>query len=63
MTGTPLPPQWGAQTYQPYQRLNNLVRIELESERDGLASHQKHDITVRRVGYGYSYGHSYGGIP
>ena len=43
-------------------RLNNRVRCELESERDGLVSGQKHDVTVIRVGYGYSYGYSYGGI-
>ena len=43
-------------------RLNNLVRIELESVRAGYTSTQKHNITTRRVGYGYSYGHKYGGL-
>lgn len=43
-------------------RRNNLVRAELESVRDGLVSHQFHNITTRRVGYGYSYGYSYGGL-
>lgn len=45
-----------------YFRLNNLVRAELESIRAGYTSLQKHNITTRRVGYGYSYGHSYGGL-
>jgi len=43
-------------------RLNNLVRCELEAVRGGRVSHQMHNFTSRRVGYGYSYGHSYGGL-
>ena len=43
-------------------RLNSRVRFELESVRDGLASRQKHNITVDRAGYGYQYGNYYGGI-
>ena len=43
-------------------RLNNRIRCELESVRDGLVSGQRHDVTVIRVGYGYSYGYSYGGL-
>lgn len=43
-------------------RLNNLIRAELESVRAGYTSTQKHNITTRRVGYGYSYGHKYGGL-
>ena len=44
------------------QRLNNIVRAEVESLRSGYTSMQKHNYTARRVGYGYSYGYSYGGI-
>jgi hypothetical protein len=43
-------------------RLNNLARAELESIRASYTSLQKHNVTTRRVGYGYSYGHSYGGL-
>lgn len=43
-------------------RLNGGVRAELESVRAGLTSHQKHNITVDRAGYGYQYGNYYGGI-
>lgn len=38
------------------------VRVELESERDGLASYQKYSFTViLQSGYGYGYGLNYGG--
>jgi hypothetical protein len=43
-------------------RLNGKLRFELESVRSGKASYQKHDHTVRRPGYGFNYGESYGGI-
>jgi hypothetical protein len=42
-------------------RLNGSLRIELESVRDSLTSHQHHDITVLREGYGFNYGKLYGG--
>lgn len=42
-------------------RLNGRIRAELESVRAGLVSHQKHNITVDRAGYGYRYGEYYGG--
>lgn len=40
----------------------NLLQVELASQRSTLASWQQHDITIRRVGYGYSYGYRYGGL-
>lgn len=43
-------------------RLNGKLRFELESVRGGKTSYQKHDHTVRRPGYGFNYGESYGGI-
>jgi hypothetical protein len=42
-------------------RLQGILRIELESVRDSLTSHQHHDITVLREGYGFNYGKLYGG--
>lgn len=42
-------------------RLNGRIRFELESERDGLVSWQKHNIEFERAGYGYRYGKYYGG--
>lgn len=42
-------------------RLNGRLRIESESERDGLVSLQKHNIVVLRAGYGFNYGKLYGG--
>lgn len=52
----------GADSGLPGGRRNNLVRLELEAERDTLTSWTRHDVTTRRVGYGYSYGYSYGGL-
>ena len=46
----------------PAARLNGTVRAEIESVRAGLISHQKHNITVDRAGYGYNCGKYYGGI-
>ena len=43
-------------------RLNGRIRAELESVRAGLVSHQKHNITVDRAGYGYQYGKYFGGL-
>ena len=43
-------------------RLNDRIRAELESVRGGLASHQKHNITVDRAGYGYNWGNYWGGL-
>jgi len=39
-----------------------IVRVELESERDGLASHQHHRLRIplRLSGYGFGYGLGYG---
>lgn len=42
------------------KRPNGLVRVELETVRDGLASYQFHSHTVERTGYGYNYGDRYG---
>lgn len=41
-------------------RLNGKLRVVLESERDGYTSHQAHDYTVARTGYGFNYGERYG---
>jgi hypothetical protein len=41
-------------------RVNDRLTVELNSNRDGLASQQKHTITTTRVGYGLRYG-TYGG--
>ena len=41
-------------------RVNGKLRIELESVRGGVTSYQMHDHTVRRLGYGFNYGDSYG---
>ncbi len=43
-------------------RLNGRIRAELESVRAGLTSHQKHNITVDRAGWGYQWGNYWGGI-
>ena len=43
-------------------RLNGTIRAEIESVRAGLASHQKHNITVDRAGWGYNWGNYWGGI-
>lgn len=42
-------------------RRNNQVRVTLDAIVGTLASLQKHDRTLTRVGYGYSYGSQYGG--
>lgn len=42
-------------------RLNETLRFEVESSRDGYASSQKHDHSMTREGYGYFYGLNYGG--
>lgn len=42
-------------------RLNGKLRIELESERDSVTSFQVHNVTIRRIGYGFNYGEYYGG--
>ncbi len=43
-------------------RLNGRIRAELESIRGGLTSHQTHNITVDRAGWGYNWGNYWGGI-
>lgn len=40
-------------------RVNDVITVELGSTRDGLNSHQKHIVTVPRLGYGLRYGESY----
>ena len=42
-------------------RLNGRIRAELESVRGSLTSHQKHNITVDRAGWGYQWGNYWGG--
>lgn len=41
--------------------LSPRLRIELESERDGRTSYQRHDFEILRSGYGVNYGNLYGG--
>lgn len=43
-------------------RLNGRIRVEMESVRAGLTSHQKHNITVDRAGWGYNWGNYWGGL-
>lgn len=43
-------------------RYNNKVNVVLKSVRSSLSSYQPYDYTITRVGYGYSYGLSYGGL-
>lgn len=43
-------------------RPNAALHIELETNRSGVISLQKHSITFERAGYGLRYGHYYGGI-
>ena len=53
--------RWNIQGTQA-TRLNGRIRAELESVRAGLVSHQKHNITVDRAGWGYNWGNYWGGI-
>lgn len=43
-------------------QLNNNIRAVLKAVRDGVDSHQSHDFTVDRAGYGFHHGQYYGGI-
>lgn len=43
-------------------RPNALLRIELEANRSGVTSLQKHSVSVERAGYGLHYDKYYGGI-
>lgn len=43
-------------------RLNNQVTMNLAAVRDSLSSYQPFEFKTTRVGYGYSYGFSYGGL-
>jgi hypothetical protein len=43
-------------------RVNNRVRAVLKAVRSAVDSHQSHDFTVNRAGYGFLYGQYYGGI-
>lgn len=43
-------------------RLNGRIRAELESVRGGLTSHQRHNITTDRAGWGYQWGNYWGGL-
>ena len=43
-------------------RPNAQLRIELESNRFGVTSMQKHSVSIERAGYGLHYGKYYGGI-
>ncbi len=41
----------------------DIVRVVLDSQRDGLDSYQRYDFIVRlRGGYGFNYGRDYGGV-
>lgn len=48
--------------YSYSSRLNGRLRFTLASKRDGKLSHQAHDHTVLRPGYGFNYGELYGGV-
>ena len=43
-------------------RPNDQLRLELEANRSGITSLQKHSITFERAGYGLQYNKYYGGI-
>lgn len=43
-------------------RLNADLKIEINSERDGLESHQKHTATTKRKGWGFDWGGPWGGV-
>lgn len=43
-------------------RLNNNIRFELESVRDGYTSLRKYDEFLYRAGYGVGYGYYFGGL-
>lgn len=43
-------------------QLNRQIRVVLKAVRSGVDSHQSHDWTVDRAGYGWHYGQYYGGI-
>jgi len=43
-------------------RLNNQITAKIKAVREGYVSHQAVSVSTKRVGYGYSYGESYGGI-
>ncbi len=43
-------------------RPNGMLRIELEADRGGITSLQRHSITVDRAGYGLQWGKYYGGL-
>ena len=55
-------PPTGPSTGAGDARLNGTVRAEIESVRAGLISHQKHNITVDRAGWGYNWGKYWGGL-
>lgn len=55
------PPASQLSRYIYEARRNGKLRFTLESMRDGYSSYQAHDYTVRRLGYGFNYGESYGG--
>lgn len=42
-------------------QLNNKVRVVLKAVRSAVDSHQSHDFTADRAGYGFHYGQYYGG--
>lgn len=42
-------------------RLNNSIRIELITDRDGLLAHQNHDFSFNRADWGFSWGLHWGG--
>ncbi len=48
--------------HEALERLNNRVRSVIASSVSGRLSYQPYDYTATRVGYGYSYGLSYGGL-
>jgi hypothetical protein len=43
-------------------RLNNRIKVTIQSKRDNVLSMQTYSHEIIRVGYGYSYGIYYGGL-
>ena len=44
----------------PSGEFNSNVRVRLNAVRGGIDSHQGHDYTFDRAGYGFNYGFNYG---
>lgn len=54
------PPAMAFPDGPPTARLNGRLTVQLAAVRDGRESYQHHVLTMRRRGYGFNYGESYG---